>query len=80
MPIYLSFISKANGNRESIDVTLDKHLKAHIVANRKILASIVDTIIFCGRRGIAVRGYRDDSKYFPCIGDYSTERKFCRTA
>ena len=41
--------------------------------NRQKLVSIVDAIIVCGRQGLALRGHRDDSKYQPDLGSYSTE-------
>lgn len=38
---------------------------------KKILPSIIDSIILCGHLGIPLRGHRDDSCYHPKAGDYS---------
>ena len=38
--------------------TIDKE---NIARNRKILESIIDTIILCGRQCLSLRGHRDDS-------------------
>ena len=35
------------------------------------MTSIVDTVVLCGRTGCALRGHRDDSQYYPPIGEYS---------
>ncbi|XP_028394498.1 52 kDa repressor of the inhibitor of the protein kinase-like [Dendronephthya gigantea] len=40
--------------------------------NRSKLASIIDTVVFCGRLGLPLRGHRDDAKYHPEVGSYST--------
>ena len=34
-----------------------------IAKNKQKLKSIADTVIFCGRQGIALRGHRDDWKH-----------------
>ena len=31
--------------------------------NTKSLESIVDTLLFCGRQGLPLRGHRDDTRY-----------------
>ena len=36
---------------------------AKIKRNRQVLASICETVLFCGKQGIAFRGHRDDAKY-----------------
>ena len=39
-------------------------IRAQIVAeNRKKIRSIAETVIFCGRQGLALRGHRDDWKH-----------------
>lgn len=43
----------------SIDLQLDKARKVEIEQNRRILSSIVETIILIGRQEIAYRGHRD---------------------
>ena len=32
--------------------------------NRKIMSSIVKTVIMCGRQGLPLRGHRDDSQFY----------------
>ena len=44
----------------AIDNQLNKIRKERIAKNRRKLLSIVETLIFCGRQGIAFRGHRDD--------------------
>ena len=39
---------------------------------KKVLAPIIDTIITLGRLFLPFRGHRDDSKYHPKVGEYST--------
>ena len=46
---------------------------SEISENRKILRSIIDTIIFLGRLDLALRGHRDDSEYHSDAGEYFTE-------
>ena len=45
---------------ESIDEQLSSERSRHVAENRLKLKSIVKTVIFCGRQGIALRGHRDD--------------------
>ena len=40
----------------------------------EVLAPIIDTIITLGRLGLPSCGHRDDSKYRPKVGEYSTGR------
>ena len=63
---------KMERNLEDVDEMLDRQLKFEVSENRKILRSIIDTIIFLGRQGLALRGHRDDSQYHPDVGEYST--------
>ena len=46
-----------------VDQQLSKGRSLTIAKNRKMLKSIVETVIFCGRQGIALRGHRDDWKH-----------------
>ena len=57
---------------EDVDEMLDRQFKFEVSKNRKILMSILDTIIFLGRQGLALRGHRDNSQYHPDGGEYST--------
>lgn len=43
----------------SISLQLDKARNVEIEQNRKILSSIIETVIFAGRQDIAFRGHRD---------------------
>ena len=51
-------------NGDSVILQLDKGLKARHDVNVKKLSSIVSTVLFCGRQGIALRGHFDDPQYF----------------
>ncbi|XP_028417575.1 zinc finger MYM-type protein 1-like [Dendronephthya gigantea] len=73
-PILTSLLSQMSGKAQPIELILDTNLKKEIEDNRKKLAPIVDSVIFCGRLGLPLRGHRDDSKYHPDVGSYSTER------
>ena len=61
-------------NSLPIDVLIDNNRKNIITQNRQKLVPIVDAIIVCGRQGLALRGHRDDAKYQPDLGGYSTEQ------
>ena len=69
--VYSSFVSEMSGKSEPISVTLDKTEKSIISDNRTFLIPIMDTIIFCGRKGIPLRGHLDDAKYHVKPGEYS---------
>ena len=66
-----SIQEKIERNLEDVDEMLDRQFKFEVSENRKILRSIIDTIIFLGRQGLALRGHRDDSPYHPDVGEYS---------
>ena len=63
---------KMKRNLEDVDEMLDRQFKFEVIENRKILRSIIDTIIFLGRQGLDLGGHRDDSQYHPVVGEYST--------
>ena len=71
-PILTSLLSQMSGKAQPIEVILDTNLKKEIEENRKKLGSIVDSVLFCGRLGLPLRGHRDDAKYHPEVGSYST--------
>lgn len=54
----------------NVSVQLDKAKRLQIERNRKILASIIKTIIFIGRQEIASRGHRDSG---PILQENPTE-------
>lgn len=44
---------------ENISLQLNKAKNDEIKMNRKILSSVIETIIVCGRQEISLRGHRD---------------------
>ena len=72
-PILTSLLSQMSEIVQPIEVILDANIKKDIEDNRKKLAPIVDNVIFCGGLGLPLRGHRDDAKYHPEVGNYSTE-------
>lgn len=44
---------------EPVVLALDSALKKQIIENRSRLTPIIETILFCGRQGLALRGHRD---------------------
>ena len=56
--------SKVQQNKAlSIDQQLNTLRQERIAQNRAKLRSIVETVIFCGRQGIALRGHQDDQTH-----------------
>ena len=72
LALLYSVQEKMERNLEDVDEMLDRQFKFEVSENRKILRSIIDTIIFLGRQGLALRGHRDDSQYHADVGEYST--------
>lgn len=70
-PFFKSFISQVSGIAKPIEVLVNESIRKEIAENRKKLAPIIDTAIFCGRLGLPLRGHRDDAKYHPEVGHYS---------
>ncbi|XP_033221203.1 zinc finger MYM-type protein 1-like [Belonocnema kinseyi] len=52
----VDFISGIN---EGIHVQLENEKKRQILDNRKKLATMIETVIFCGRQDLLLRGHRD---------------------
>ena len=71
-PVFTAFVSNMSGATQPIEVIIDDAVKKEIEANRAKLASISDTVLLCGRLGLAFRGHLDDSQYHPEVGNYST--------
>lgn len=44
---------------DSIHIQLDKNIKSQAAKNRMALEPIIETILFCGRQGLPLRGHRD---------------------
>ena len=47
----------------SVNMRLVTVLRDRTEKNVRILQAIIETIIFCGRQNIALKGNRDDAKY-----------------
>ena len=56
----VALIDVMEGKHVSIANSLNETYSIQVQRNRKVLKSIMDTVQFCGRRGIALRGHRDD--------------------
>lgn len=52
-------MSVSNKTTDSILIQLDKKLKSEIEQNRAKLKPIIETVMFCGRQGLPLRGHRD---------------------
>ena len=50
----------------------DRKYNQEVEENCKILSPITDTVVTLERLGLPFRGHRDDSKYHPKVGEYST--------
>lgn len=59
------FLSVFNKKQNNIAVQLDNNLKLEIEQNKQILRPIIETIILCGRQGLALRGHRDSGHFQP---------------
>ena len=71
-PMLTALLAQMSGATQPIEVILDKNVKKEIEENRNKLASIADAVLYCGRLGLPLHGHRDDSKYHPEVGQYST--------
>ena len=49
--------------QDPVHLQLVKALKERIEKNGRILETIIETILLCGRQNIALSGHRVDSKY-----------------
>ncbi|CAI6377122.1 unnamed protein product [Macrosiphum euphorbiae] len=52
-------MSVSNKTTDSILIQLDKKLKSEIEQNCAKLKPIIETVMFCGRQGLPLRGHRD---------------------
>ena len=71
--ILTSLLSQVAGYAQPIEIMMDSNLRKEVADNRKKLKPIVDAVTFCGRLGLPLHGHRDDSKYHPEVGGFSTE-------
>ncbi|KAL4153397.1 hypothetical protein QTP88_001230 [Uroleucon formosanum] len=60
---------------EPIDIQIDSGIKRKIIENRKNLIPIIETIIFCGRLNLSLRGHRD-SGLFNLTEPYENDGNF----
>ena len=67
-----AIFSQIKDSNYEINLFCDRKYKHEVEENRKVLVSIIDTIVALGRLGLPFRGHRDDSKYHPKVGEYST--------
>ena len=67
-----AIFSQIKGSSHEINLLCDRKYKHEVEENRKVLVPIIDTIVTLRRLGLPFRGYRDDSKYNPKVGEYST--------
>ena len=67
-----AIFSQIKGSSHEINLLCDRKCKHEVEENRKVLVPIIDTIVTLRRLGLPFRGYRDDSKYNPKVGKYST--------
>ena len=59
-----NFIRTSKNPSNSIDVTINKIEVDLIRRNRKQISPIIACIEFLGKNNIALRGHRDDSRYY----------------
>ncbi|KAF0688861.1 zinc finger MYM-type protein 1-like, partial [Aphis craccivora] len=57
---YDTFFAVKNNQVESVEVQVNNNLKKEIQENRNRIIPIIKTVLFCGKRGIALRGHRDE--------------------
>ncbi|KAJ1519246.1 hypothetical protein ONE63_011265 [Megalurothrips usitatus] len=66
------FLKVSTGSQDSIDVQVDTAARRTVMENRAKLAPIIETILFCGRQGIALRGHRDSGPVDPSGAEPAT--------
>ena len=69
-----AIFSQIKGSSHEINLLCDRKYKHEVEENRKILVPIIDTIVTLGRLGLPSCCHRDDSRYHPKVGEYSTDR------
>lgn len=59
----IEFIAVMENKKDPINRQLNNEVAICVAQNRSILKSIVETVIFCARQNIPLRGHRDDAKF-----------------
>ena len=63
VPIYDDFMKIMDGKilaiNDQVKLKLDQ-----VIFNQTVLKSIIETIIFCGRQALSLRGHRDDPRFY----------------
>jgi len=59
----MEFTAVMENKKDPINRQLNKEVAIRVAKNRIILKSIVETVIFCARQNIPLRGHRDDAKF-----------------
>lgn len=54
------FVYTANHPTKAIDLIINRKRKEQIENNRRLLVPIIETVLFCGRNMLPLRGHRDD--------------------
>ena len=63
VPIYDNFIKIVKG--KMLAIKDQANLKPdQVIFNQTVLKSIIETIIFCGRQALSLRGLRDDPQFY----------------
>ena len=80
MERYHQFLKVHEEGKANVIVRLEKDAEKKVEFNKKILASVFKSIVFCGKQGIALRGHRDDHEHTSAeegnCGNFSALIKF----
>ena len=63
VPIYDNFMKIMNSRMLAIKDQV-KLKPDQVIFNQTVLKSIIETIIFCGRQALSLRGHRDDPQFY----------------
>ena len=66
----LTFMRIMNNEQTPIDHQLVSVVAQQVQQNRELLKSIINTVIFCGKQNVALRGHRDDRKHLQQPGNH----------
>ena len=57
-----AFMSVVSNKQDSVALQLDKNKKEQIEENRRKIFPIIETVLFCGRQGLALCGHNDSGR------------------